>query len=238
MLGKMYFGSEAPAHPAYREMDSPRSARRRGPGSSVRSATYAAYRAPSCHAGRSPRAAGRPFHVGRSSPGQSALPRPKGWLAHTPHSSHRADSPRVYLAALVLPYHRPRRMIAGPGRTRPATMAREPLPQTRCLRRSIDPTVGRLPEDGRYRIAAELPELAQGGHGPAGDEHRLALARLIGFAPVDEQPAGAVVSPFDVGRNESGDLSAPPLPGGPVPGALGRMLRPGSVRRTPGPRTK
>ena len=172
--------------------------------SSVRSATYAAYRVPNCHAGRSPRAAGPPFHVGRGSPGQSALPPPKGWLAHTPHSSHRADSPRVYLAALALPYHRPCRMIAGPGRTHPATMAREPLPQTRCLRRSLDPAVGRLPKDGRYRIAAELPELVQGGHGPAGDEHRLALAGLIGFAPVDEQPAGAVVSPFDVGRNESG----------------------------------
>ena len=193
---------------------------------SVCSPTSNAHRVPNCHADRSPRAAGPPFHVGRGSPGQSALPPPKGWLAHTPHSSHRADSPRVYLAALALPYRRPCRMIAGPGRTHPATMAREPLPQTRCLRRSLDPAVGRLPEDGRYRIAAELPELVQGGHGPAGDEHRLALARLIGFAP------------FDVGRNESGDLSAPPLPGGPVPGALGRMLRPGSVRRTPGPRTK
>ena len=115
--------------------------------SSVRAATYAAYRVPNCHAGRSPRAAGPPFHVGRGSLGQSALPPPKGWLAHTPHSSHRADSPRVYLAALALPYHRPCRMIAGPGQTHPATMGREPLPQTRCLRRSLDPAVGRLPED-------------------------------------------------------------------------------------------
>ena len=66
--------------------------------SSVRSETSAARRVPNCHAGRSPRAAGPPFHVGRGSSGQSALPPPKGWLAHTPHSSHRADSPRVYLA--------------------------------------------------------------------------------------------------------------------------------------------
>ncbi len=44
------------------------------------------------------------------------------------------------------------------------------------------------------------------------------LAGLIGFAPLDEQPAAAVVPAFDVGRNESGALSAPPLPGGPVPG--------------------
>ena len=188
--------------------------------SSVRSATSAACRVPS-QAGPSPRAAGPPFHVGGGSTGQSALPPPKGWLAHTPHSSHRADSPRVYLAALALRYHRPCRMIAGPGRTHPAIMAREPLPQTRCLRRSLDPAVGRLPEDGRVRIAAELPELVQGGHGPAGDEHRLALVGLIGFAPVDEQPAGAVVSPFDVGRNESGTLSAPRLPGRPVPGGGG-----------------
>ena len=188
--------------------------------SSVRSATSAARRVPS-QAGPSPRAAGPPFHVGGGSTGQSALPPPQWVLAHTPHSSHRADPPRVYLAAPALRYHRPCRMIAGPGQNHPATMAREPLPQTRCLRRSLDPAVGRLPEDGRVRIAAKLPELVQGGHGPAGDEHRLALAGLIGFAQVDEQPAGAVVSPFDVGRNESGTLSAPRLPGGPVPGGVG-----------------
>ena len=200
---------------------------------SVRSATSAARRVPS-QAGPSPRAAGPPFMLGAVVPDSQHCRRPKGWLAHTPHSSHRADSPQVYLAAPALRYHRPCRMIAGPGQTHPATMAREPLPQTRCLRRSLDSAVGRLPEDGRVRIAAELPELVQGGHGPAGDEHRLALAGLIGFAPVDEQPAGAVVSPFDVGRNESGTLSAPRLPGGPVPGGVGAdaqtRVRPGDAR--------
>ncbi len=30
-------------------------------------------------------------------------------------AAHRADSPRVYFAAMVLLYHRPRRMIAEPG---------------------------------------------------------------------------------------------------------------------------
>ena len=42
--------------------------------------------------------------------------------AHAPHSSHRADSPRVYVAALTLLYHRPRLMIAEsgtPARVRP-----------------------------------------------------------------------------------------------------------------------
>ena len=42
--------------------------------------------------------------------------------AHAPHSSHRADSPRVYVAALTLLYHRPRLMITEsgtPARVRP-----------------------------------------------------------------------------------------------------------------------
>ena len=42
--------------------------------------------------------------------------------AHAPHSSHRADSPRVYVAALTLLYHRPRLMIiesGTPARVRP-----------------------------------------------------------------------------------------------------------------------
>ena len=30
-------------------------------------------------------------------------------------AAHQADSPRVYFAAMVLLYHRPRRMIAEPG---------------------------------------------------------------------------------------------------------------------------
>ena len=43
--------------------------------SPVRSATSAAHRVPS-HAGPSPRADGPPLHMGRVSPGQSALPPP------------------------------------------------------------------------------------------------------------------------------------------------------------------
>ena len=83
------------------------------------------------------------------------------------------------------------------------------------LNNDIDPAVDRLgrhPKDGWTRIAAELPELVQGGHGPAGDEHHLALAGLIGLAPLDEQPAAAVVPPFDGGPNESGASSATPIP--------------------------
>ena len=41
--------------------------------------------------------------------------RPKGSLAHTPHSSQRADSPRVYFATMALLYHRPCHMIAESG---------------------------------------------------------------------------------------------------------------------------
>ena len=56
------------------------------------------------------------------SPGQSALLPPKGSLAHTHHSSHRAASPRVYFATMSLLYDRPYRMIAEsgmPARVRP-----------------------------------------------------------------------------------------------------------------------
>ena len=62
--------------------------------------------------------------------------------------------------------------------------------------------LGRHPEDGRTRIAAALPDLVQGGHGPAGDEHRLALAGLIGFALLDERTAAAVGIALDVGPDE------------------------------------
>ena len=177
MLGKMYFGSEAPAHSAYREIDSPRSAQEARPRAlcalrNVRRPPPAGCRAMPARARGLPDSPSIPE---AAAPDWQHCQLPKGWLAHTPHSSHRADSPRVYLAALALSYHRPCRMIAGPGQTHPATMAREPLPQTHCLRRSLDPAVGRLPEDGRDRIATDLPELVQGDHGSAGDEHHLAL---------------------------------------------------------------
>ena len=45
--------------------------------------------------------------------------RPKGSLAHTPHSSQRADSPRVYFATMALLYHRPCLMIAESGAPAP-----------------------------------------------------------------------------------------------------------------------
>ena len=46
---------------------------------------------------------------------------PEGSPAHTPHSSHRADSPRVYIATMVLLYHLPRHMIAKSRTSGPAT---------------------------------------------------------------------------------------------------------------------
>ena len=46
---------------------------------------------------------------------------PKGSLAHSPHSSHRADSPRVYFATMVLLYHRPCHMTAKSGTSAMAT---------------------------------------------------------------------------------------------------------------------
>ena len=84
-----------------------------------------AHRVPS-RAGPSPRAAEAPFHVGRGSPDSQHCRRPKVSLAHTPHSSHQADSPadspREYSATMVPLYHRPYRMIAEsgtPARVRP-----------------------------------------------------------------------------------------------------------------------
>ena len=88
---------------------------------SVRSATFAAHRVPS-HAVPSPRAAGAPLQLGAAIPGSQHRHLPEGSPAHTPHSSHRADSPRVYFAAIVLLHHRPCRMTAesgAPARVRP-----------------------------------------------------------------------------------------------------------------------
>ena len=59
---------------------------------SVRSATFAAHRVPS-HAVPSPRAAGAPLQLGAAIPGSQHRHLPEGSPAHTPHSSHRADSP-------------------------------------------------------------------------------------------------------------------------------------------------
>ena len=95
--------------------------------SSERSATSAAYQMPR-HAGPSPKAAGASFHVGGGSPGQSALPPPKGSLAHTSHSSHRASLPRVCFATLEPLYYRPCRITVEsgtltPGQPHPVEMA-------------------------------------------------------------------------------------------------------------------
>ena len=54
--------------------------------SSVRSATSAAHRVPS-HGNRRPSAAGAPLQSGAAIPGSQHCHRPKGPLAHTPHSS-------------------------------------------------------------------------------------------------------------------------------------------------------
>ena len=55
---------------------------------------------------------------------------PVGSLAHTPSSSHRADSPatspRVYFATMVLLYHRPCRMIAESGMRARVGLTRPP----------------------------------------------------------------------------------------------------------------
>ena len=104
----MYVGSEAPAHSAHREMDSPPPA--------------------GCRA-RPAQARGlldRPFMLGAVVPDSQHCHRPKGWLAHTPHSSHRAawpaDSPQVYLATMALLNHRPDRMIAESGTSAPVSI--------------------------------------------------------------------------------------------------------------------
>ena len=184
------------------------------------------------HAGPSPRAAGATFHVGRGSPGQSALPPPQ-WIA----GSYPSFRPPGGLAPGVqsrpgdavsspLPHDRRIRSagpVHPPGQSHPAAMAGEPLAQARRLDPAVD-RLGRHHEDGRTRISAEMPELVQGGHGPVGDEHHLALAGLTGLAPLNEQPAGAVVPPFDGGPNESGASSATRVPrnaGAAITGTIG-----------------
>ena len=60
-------------------------------------------------------------------------------------------------------------------------MGGESFAQARRLRRLPDPAVdglGRHPEVGRTRIAAELPEFVQGSHGPAGEGNDLPLTGL------------------------------------------------------------
>ena len=64
----------------------------------------------------------RPAMLGAAAPDSQHCQRPKGSLAHTPHSSQRADSPRVYSATMVLLDHPPCHMIAEsgtPARVRP-----------------------------------------------------------------------------------------------------------------------
>ena len=92
---------------------------------SVRSAPSAAHRVPS-HSGPSPRAAlGHPSTLGAAVPDSQHCHRPEGPPAHTPHSNHREDSPRVFIAPLPLLCHRARRMIAesgAPARARPTRL--------------------------------------------------------------------------------------------------------------------
>ena len=71
--------------------------------------------------------------VGAAAPDSQHCPLPRGSLAHTPHSSHREDSPRLYFAAMVLLYHQPCRMTAESGTparvrpTRPAWLETAPV---------------------------------------------------------------------------------------------------------------
>ena len=83
----------------------------------------------------------------------------------------------------------------------PVAIAVEPLDQTCPLTGRFD-RLRRHPEDGRTRIAVELLDIVQGGHSPAGDEHHLAHAGLVGCAPLNEQTAAAVVPASDVGPDE------------------------------------
>ena len=95
--------------------------------SSVRSATSAAHQVPS-HSGPSPGAAGAPFHVGRSSPGRSALPPPQRiaglYTSFQPPGGLALGMLRHPDAAApsALP-HDSRIRNASPGRAHPAAMA-------------------------------------------------------------------------------------------------------------------
>ena len=51
---------------------------------------------------------------------------PKGSLAHSPHSSHRAASPQMYITTMVLLHQRPCRMIAESGTPARAKATRPP----------------------------------------------------------------------------------------------------------------
>ena len=75
-----------------------------------------------------------------------------------------------------------------PGQPRPAAMAGDPSPRPAACAAALTQRliVWASTEDRRTGIAidlAELPEFAQGAHGPAGNEHHLALAGLVGLAP-------------------------------------------------------
>ncbi len=54
----------------------------------------------------------RPFILGTAAPDGLHCHHPKGSLAYTPRSSHRAASPQMYITTMVLLHHRPCRMIA------------------------------------------------------------------------------------------------------------------------------
>ena len=72
--------------------------------------------------------------LGAAAPDSQHCRRPVGSLAHTPHSSHRADSPatspRVYFATMVLLYHRPCCMIAESGMRARVGLTRPPWLET------------------------------------------------------------------------------------------------------------
>ena len=82
---------------------------------SVRSATYASATERRAIPAQARGLLYRAYVSAAAVPDSQHSHRLEGSLAHTPHSSHRADSPRVYSATMVLLYHRPCHMTAKSG---------------------------------------------------------------------------------------------------------------------------
>ena len=107
--------------------------------------------------------------LGSAVPDSQHCHRPKGSLAHTPHSSHQADSPAdsplEYLATMVPLYHRPYRMIAESGtsaRVRPTRSPRLETPPFVSLGGWLEnPVYSSLA--GRYTFAIPARVYTSGG---------------------------------------------------------------------------
>ena len=133
---------------------------------------------------------------------------------------HRAASPRAYFATMALLYHRPSLMIAESGALARSIRRASPTRPLWPENHSPKPAARAAALTRRLIVLAVITktdELAltwscwisvQVGHGPAGDEHHFVHAGLLGCAPLNEQLARSVVSVFDVGPDEGGDLRA------------------------------